>query len=221
MIATWIECRSWLHLNGHRDFDPAVGRYTESDPIGLRGGSNTYAYVGGNPVSNVDPSGLFFTSVDAAYAIDPNFCAEIMGQIVRNAAAINNASDPDNPSNACLEQAADSVANALSTIANIATILPLASNIAGVPNLAKQLDNENQLAQVLANQGNPIAGAGASKPIRDIVRIVQEYGGKVSDWSKVTSYPYQTPAGQIIEVHAYETLATGQVVEPKSVMNWF
>ncbi len=42
-----------------KDYDPTIGRWTTKDPIGFAGGdTNLYAYVGGNPMSYNDPSGL-------------------------------------------------------------------------------------------------------------------------------------------------------------------
>jgi RHS repeat-associated protein len=47
-----------LHYNYFRDYDPSIGRYAESDPVGLHGGINTYSYVGSAPLAFIDPLGL-------------------------------------------------------------------------------------------------------------------------------------------------------------------
>ena len=46
-----------LSYNMARNYSSILGRYAESDPIGLRGGINTYAYAFGSPLVNVDPDG--------------------------------------------------------------------------------------------------------------------------------------------------------------------
>nr|WP_251044664.1 MULTISPECIES: RHS repeat-associated core domain-containing protein [unclassified Lysobacter] len=53
--------------NYFRDYDPASGRYLQSDPIGLAGGFDTYSYVGSNPVQFIDPNGLQSRDLEYIY----------------------------------------------------------------------------------------------------------------------------------------------------------
>jgi RHS repeat-associated protein len=101
-----------------RYYSPRLGRFISSDPLGIGGGANGYAYAAGSPTNFTDPLGLYATSVDAACAMDPNFCAEIMGQIVRNAGAASG--------NPCLEQQANEAADDIVLAGNILTVASIA-----------------------------------------------------------------------------------------------
>lgn len=53
----YLDAETGLHYNRFRYYDPAVGRFTTQDPIGLMGGENLYQYAP-NPTGWVDPLGL-------------------------------------------------------------------------------------------------------------------------------------------------------------------
>ena len=92
-----------------------------------------------------------------------------------------------------------------------------AANAVNGLNLNKSLASQQQLSQLESGNGINIAGNGTSVPLNDVSRLVSEYGGQASDWSKVSSSSYTAADGTQFEIHAYRNAVTGQVVEPKSI----
>lgn len=79
----YFDAETGFWHNGHRDYDSRVGRYIQSDPIGLVGGLNSYSYVDSNPLSRIDFLGLsacadFATNL-AARAMESGW-SEVFGQ---------------------------------------------------------------------------------------------------------------------------------------------
>ena len=58
MPGQYFDKETNLFYNYFRDYDPATGRYVQSDPIGLEGGINTYSYVRNSPLMWFDRKGL-------------------------------------------------------------------------------------------------------------------------------------------------------------------
>jgi RHS repeat-associated protein len=56
----YADSESGLFYNHWRTYDPATGRFTQPDPIGLAAGDmGLYNYVGSNPLMYIDPNGLW------------------------------------------------------------------------------------------------------------------------------------------------------------------
>ncbi len=71
----YFDEESGVHYNYLRDYKPALGRYVQSDPIGIGDGGNLFSYARQNALSNFDSTGEW------AFLLNPTFIG-VVGIIV-------------------------------------------------------------------------------------------------------------------------------------------
>lgn len=86
----FADAETGLSYNVFRHYDPAQGRYLQSDPMGLNAGINTYVYVQGNPLTYVDLLGLDLCNISLPglpnAMLDSAFAPEVENWLALNQA---------------------------------------------------------------------------------------------------------------------------------------
>ena len=75
----YFDAETGIHHNYLRDYDPSLGRFLTSDPLGMMDGFNKYNYVHGNPIAAYDNFGLSATSFAIAVGTNLGRFALIAG----------------------------------------------------------------------------------------------------------------------------------------------
>ena len=81
----YFDAETGFNQNTNRDYDSAIGRYAQSDPSGLVGGVNTYAYAKMNPITRRDPLGLLDNPAEVAGLFPPPPPIQIVRGTPKNA----------------------------------------------------------------------------------------------------------------------------------------
>jgi len=179
---------SGLDYNFFRSYNPGTGRYTQSDSMGLAAGINTYSYVGGNPVNDTDPSGLYAYTYTIAELETVNSALEgtLPGE---NNYALAQSLAAKGPSASSLASASNYVAGEKCLFENQCTAPADTSSgtcNANNPTGSPQQSNDNGQGNGNNNQPTTIAGKSKSECIEECWGILEQPfspGSNKNEWN--------------------------------------
>ncbi|MGO4552567.1 RHS repeat-associated core domain-containing protein [Lysobacter sp. 2RAF19] len=212
-----------------RYFDPLAGRFLSVDPVAADPSSgwnfNRFNYAANNPYKYRDPDGRVIDTVFdvgfAAYsaytlATQPSWtnagalAADLAGIAIPGVTGLG----------AGLRAAAHAGDAARSSRSANELGLPGKGAAAGKSvQLSKGLASQQQLGELASGLGTVTHGVAAHKPLRAAENLASQHGGQAADYQKVSSSSYDAADGSHVETHAFRNSTTGQIIEPKTVIN--
>ena len=79
----YYDAETGMHYNYYRTYNPPLGKFNESDPIGLRGGLNTYVYAANSPIMRYDALGLIWVTTGYDYPAVQNHFIYLLNRFAR------------------------------------------------------------------------------------------------------------------------------------------
>uniref|UniRef100_UPI0010F7B51C RHS repeat-associated core domain-containing protein n=1 Tax=Chitinivorax sp. B TaxID=2502235 RepID=UPI0010F7B51C len=170
-----------------RWYDPSIGRFTQRDPSGLAGGLNPYAYVDGDPINNIDPSGLLSAKVSPVRSAAPfTTSGPVMaagGQSLRanSSVAVARPIGSSTPTGALMAGSTGVLGGGISTsgLGAIGSALAGGAAIGSILSIPGDTSNSQQKTYATYTRVHPVTGqvyAGRTSGYKDPATLVRDRG---------------------------------------------
>lgn len=202
-----------------RYLDPRIGAFLSVDPVTAYsnpvGSFNRYRYANNNPYKFVDPDGR---AIDTLW--DAGNVVYDLGKAGYGALTDNDAMVQEGLTDAALDGTAMLIPFVPAGVTKLGRVGEEVLDSANdAVKLNKKLASEQQMGELVEGGGVVTHGAGTNKPLSQAKRLAAEHGGEAGNYQKVSSSAYKATDGGHVETHAYRNTESGEIVEPKTIID--